>query len=761
MKLKVVNKETKNQLAKLLASENLTVEHKKVSTASFDTKNRVLTLPIWKDTSSDLYDLLIGHEVGHALFTPKTYGDTVKENCMGKRKKFPRGYLNIVEDARIEKMVKNKFPGLKFNFYKGYTELKEKDFFKLASTNIEKLKLIDKINLYCKLGSLINLPFTEEETKFVKMVENVKSFDDVIATSKKIFKYTKDHQKDEEPDTDLMDELKNDMFGDGDDFEIEDSDSEMDKEGENGEAGECGNDEFDEFDNFDPDEPITQENFDESLKKLLEDKDSQERVYVTIPDVKLENIIVPASFMEAAFDGWFSQPYKDSSGYTLSYKNKANHKVESDALYLKLKRNSTSIVNHMVKEFQMKKKADEYKRIRTAKTGVVDTQKLFSYRYNEDIFKQLSVTPDAQNHGLVMFLDWSGSMQDNIAGTFDQLLNLVWFCKKVNMPFRVYIFSDHSCELFNNFETHDKANYKLNDIHIPSYLKLIDVCNSEMNAKKLEKILKYYYFVAKSFDYSISGIERPKWMELNGTPLNAAILCAGKVINNFKKHYKLQFVNTVFLSDGESHGIRQYISNDHLNDEKDIERIKERDLYKYENKEEIIESLKTHDPKIFEQYGLSFSSYGCSGHYHKDVRLKGFGGRVDDRGIGQTTTLLKALKEITNTNIVCFFILPDRDRRFWHSRLIHDLFPHNLYNWEAKQAQRKGFKKLGYLSVKDTCGYDEFYLIKGGRSMKIEEEELEIDSSKSATAIKNMFMKHTKGTKEKRVILSKFIEIIA
>ena len=82
MKLKVVNRETKNQLAKLLASENLTVEHKKVSTASFDTKNRVLTLPIWKDTSSDLYDLLIGHEVGHALFTPKTYGDTVKENCM-------------------------------------------------------------------------------------------------------------------------------------------------------------------------------------------------------------------------------------------------------------------------------------------------------------------------------------------------------------------------------------------------------------------------------------------------------------------------------------------------------------------------------------------------------------------------------------------------------------------------------------------------------------------------------------------------------
>jgi len=741
MKLKVVNKETKSQLAKLLASENLTVEHKKVSTASFDTKNRVLTLPIWKDTSSDLYDLLIGHEVGHALFTPKTYGDTVKENCMGKRKKFPRGYLNIVEDARIEKMVKNKFPGLKFNFYKGYQELAEKDFFKLVGTDIDKLKLIDKINLYCKLGSLMELPFSDEESKFIEMVENVKSFDDVIDVSKKIFKYTKDNQEDEEADTDF-DNLKDDMFGDGDDdFEMEDSGSDESE----------GGDEYD--DDFDPDEPITQENFDKSLKELLEDKDSKERVYVTIPDVKLENMIVPVSYMEAAFDKWFSEPYMDCSGnYSLSYKDKANHKVQSDALYLKLKRNSNSIVNHMVKEFQMKKKADEYKRIRTAKTGVIDTQKLFSYRYNEDIFKQLSVNPDAQNHGLVIFLDWSGSMQDNIAGTFDQLLNLVWFCKKMNMPFRVYIFNDGSNALFEKWETQDKANYKDNDFYIPHYVKLIDVCNSEMNAKKLEKILKYYYFVAKSFDYSISGLERPRWMELNGTPLNVAILCAEKLINNFKDNYKLQFVNTVFLSDGESHGLHEFIDSSPLYTEK----FREEALRKPGVDSIAIEELKTLNTEVFRKHNINFNCVEVR-HYGKEIWLKGYNKRVSDRGIGQTTSLLEVLKERTNTNIVCFFILPDRDRRFWNTYLFHTMIP----QWSEKPVVRKQYKKSGYYAIKDVCGYDEFYMVRGGRSMQIEEDELEIDSSKSATAIKNAFMKHTKGTKEKRVILSKFIEIIS
>ena len=61
-----VTKEVKGTLARLLATENLTVEHRRVSTASFDVNNRVLVLPIW-DASETVYDLLVGHEVGYGI----------------------------------------------------------------------------------------------------------------------------------------------------------------------------------------------------------------------------------------------------------------------------------------------------------------------------------------------------------------------------------------------------------------------------------------------------------------------------------------------------------------------------------------------------------------------------------------------------------------------------------------------------------------------------------------------------------------------
>ena len=59
--------EIKGALAKLLATENLTVEHCKCETASFDVINRVLSLPLWI-ASESVYDMLVGHEVGHALY---------------------------------------------------------------------------------------------------------------------------------------------------------------------------------------------------------------------------------------------------------------------------------------------------------------------------------------------------------------------------------------------------------------------------------------------------------------------------------------------------------------------------------------------------------------------------------------------------------------------------------------------------------------------------------------------------------------------
>ncbi len=105
--------EIKGNLARLLATENLVVEHRKdAQTASFDVEKRVLTLPNWELASNTVYDLLVAHEVGHALFTPNI--DWSLDHDV------PKDYVNVCEDVRIEKLMKRKYGGLHKTFSRGY-----------------------------------------------------------------------------------------------------------------------------------------------------------------------------------------------------------------------------------------------------------------------------------------------------------------------------------------------------------------------------------------------------------------------------------------------------------------------------------------------------------------------------------------------------------------------------------------------------------------------------------------------------------------
>ena len=88
----------------------------------------------------------------------------------------------------------------------------------------------------------------------------------------------------------------------------------------------------------------------------------------------------------------------------------------------------------------MKKSASAYARATTSRTGVLNTSKLHTYKYNEDLFRKVTTLPEGKNHGLIFLLDWSGSMSHIMMDTVKQLINLVWFCKKVNIPFDVYAF---------------------------------------------------------------------------------------------------------------------------------------------------------------------------------------------------------------------------------------------------------------------------------------------------------------------------------
>ena len=185
-----VSIEIKGNLAKLLATEDLIIEHKPVETASFDVDRRVLTLPVWDRASETVYDMLVAHEVGHALYTPNREWFFEPE-----WKTIPLDYVNVVEDARIERLIKQRYRGLNRDFKNGYNELHNDDLFELSGKNVNHLKPIDKINLYFKIGGYIDIEFNDTENEFVTRISKCQTFDEVLVISKEIHEYTKEMQE--------------------------------------------------------------------------------------------------------------------------------------------------------------------------------------------------------------------------------------------------------------------------------------------------------------------------------------------------------------------------------------------------------------------------------------------------------------------------------------------------------------------------------------------------------------------------------------
>ena len=177
----MVNYEIKSQLAKLLATEDILVENRNIETAQFDVEHRVLTLPMWKRASESVYDMLVGHEVGHALYTP---------NEWDWEDRVPQQFVNVTEDARIEKLMKRRYPGLAKSFYKGYKELSDQDFFELDDRDIQDMNLADRINLYYKIGNFINVPIDDgEEKDILDIVGKTETFDEAVLAAEVLYKY--------------------------------------------------------------------------------------------------------------------------------------------------------------------------------------------------------------------------------------------------------------------------------------------------------------------------------------------------------------------------------------------------------------------------------------------------------------------------------------------------------------------------------------------------------------------------------------------
>ena len=225
----MINKEVavknKSTLAKLLAEEDIFVVHKKMDTAYFNPKSRELGLPIWKDEemTKDIYDLMVCHEIAHALWTPL---DMLEK---AQVRKINHSFVNIVEDARIERMVQDRYPGSVAVFNRGYRDLTAKDFFGIADKDVSELNLIDRINLFFKKQKV---EFTAEEKVWVKRVAETKTPDDVLDLAEELYAWMAENAPEEESDDEKSMPDPNGESGEGEEGETGEGDAPADDEGE-------------------------------------------------------------------------------------------------------------------------------------------------------------------------------------------------------------------------------------------------------------------------------------------------------------------------------------------------------------------------------------------------------------------------------------------------------------------------------------------------------------------------------------------------
>ena len=749
-----VNYEVKGQLAKLLATEDLIIENRKVSTASFDTERRVLTLPMWEKASGVVYDLLVGHEVGHALYTPA-------DNWTYDYPDVPMSYVNVLEDVRIEKFMKQRYPGLSKTFYNGYSQLADQDFFELSEHDIEEMGLADRINIHYKIGSFENVNFNDDEKYFVDKAFKTETFKDVLNLAQELYTYIKEKQEQEEQLTKL-DDLEFSMGGDtsgsgmGIPFQPSDekTDSEMEGDVEDGEKSDSkGGDGFPDASDMKHDEvveelerlsdpiggvhggvseAVTDKTFQDNLENLNKQETNSFYVpdYVELPTLNLESLVAKNKQVHDYLDEYWVRSQKNFDENSSS-KIDIFETVDND--YRLFRRSAQKEVNYLVKEFECRKSADAYARATVAKTGVLDCTKLHTYKFNEDLFKKITVLPDGKNHGLIFVLDWSGSMSTVLMDTIKQLFNLIWFCKKVQIPFQVFAFTNewnHYREWDDDYSwtgRTDLPNHheeKDHMVRIESQFSMVEFLTSDCKKSDLEKqmlnIWRLTTPLTQHFRWDNTIMYQcPRKLSLSGTPLNEALVSLNQLIPQFKKATGVQKVQCVTLTDGEAHPLTY--------------------SYRFEFKDHPERNYMGHrsvmNGSVFIRDKSNGKTYYCNSHSHE-----------------LTTALLNQLRgRFTDVNFIGIRVMDGRDANSFIRRYM---------DWDFDKVQhiQSAWKKDKSLKLTDV-GYHAYFGLSSHALGNDTEFAVKEDATKAQ--IKSAFKKSLNGKKMNKKVLSQFMEFIA
>ena len=721
--MKLLDYQLQSNVARLLSRENITVTHSDVRTACFDLRNRVMKLPIWKDHGKVVYDMLIAHEVGHAIFDDYPL---VEKYLSDNNFRGVPDALNVIDDVRIERLVQDKYPGLPKIFLAAYRSLVKADLFGLKGRDISKMKFLDRLNLHAKIGTIVPVPLNDEELDFYNRCYVAKTTQEVIDLFEEFQNRPKEDEEPPEPEG--REEQSSNEEGE-EDSNPESGESPLDVSEDLGAEAQAALDEalkledlFREMPKEDHDTPDqvseeddtqagvtsdapqdsekseTQEQFEKNISENFENrnwKDPQASDYVPV-------IFPRKSTLDKVTNSYEDVMKSREESSTWRYRDS-----DFDGHYIDYKKKVKKKVGVLIREFERRKAAFRYSRSSESRIGSIDVNKLHKYRYDDQIFNTVTQLADGQNHGMIFYIDYSGSMGHVLADVIDQTLHLIYFCDKMNIPFEVYSYTSR-CVWDRNPNLSDPQEIDL------SGLVLNNIMSSTMSKKEFDLGFQQLFFQSAGSGY-IDGLSTLE--QLGGTPLNAVIMAANHHCNDFQKKHRVDKLNVIMLTDGDSEQARAQEANCGIT---------------------VFEGKKI---DISGKRSFAGNSSRSSGNYYC---------RVDY----QQERLLELLrKKATVIGMYLPSSLNDAKKRI------------SLADKSADKL-RKVYGKTKFINIPNVAGYDSLMILPHNiqivdNDFQFSSEEDISESRAAQSKLAKQFAKNNSENKRSRVILSKFAELIA
>ena len=714
--------------ARALASENLSVSFDpEAPTASFDVDRRHLVMPVW-DVSDTLQTMLIAHEISHALWTPKARSMELLEQAEkdGYVIKLLHQIANVIEDVRIEKLMKEKYPGTRRDFFLGYKEIIDADLFKFSEMDFGKAGLINRMNLHFKweVPGFITLNLSPEEQEVADLIDAVVTFDDGFTLAKALY----NHPSMDEIRKRMEEQAAQSEQGGGTDKQQGQS-----KDSQNGDG--LG--------------------FMDTPSTLARKKgDTFNATSITLSPLEdISPLVCTTADTLFEYERAVTNP-------TPGYAPAAPVNIDN---YRKFVRESDAFVRQLVAQFERRKAADEIRRERPKQTGMLNLDRLHQFRTHDDIFLSKIIKQDGKNHGIFFMIDFSGSMSNVLGDCILQVLQLVWFCEKAKIPFEVYGFTSGDtigprgaaieAEMARR---RNAGNFDITDLTVQNYkianekpnsvgyygTRLYGLASSRDSAADRERLLAYLYET-----YVAENTPRNRVLSLGGTPTVEATMLATQFIKKWVVDNNIQIPTVMIVTDGQPNGV-------HLQSQKDEGMpycVLEKNSLIVHN--EILQTMTRVDTKKYRGINMGSMVVG--------VMLDDLKATLNARTVG----MYVGPKTFADGLFGNFCITQDESDQL-EAESKRQIKRGN-YSYRVSYEGSARFEKAKDSYMNEGCiilpastnpGYDAFFLIK---TPKIVKDSEAIAESGNFTKVKNTFVKTMGKRAGSRVFLTKYVDIVA